>query len=77
MKASIIERFIKTIKKWLWKRFTYNCSHKRIGNELTDVINTYNHKIHLAIEDVPVTVNPTSAHALTQCLRVQAYQSST
>lgn len=32
-KASIAERFIRTIKTWLWQRFMYNGSYKWITQE--------------------------------------------
>lgn len=64
MKASIVERFIRTIKNWLWQRFTYNGSYKWIGQELSDIVNRYNNKIHSTIRIAPVTVNHTNANEL-------------
>lgn len=64
MKASIVERFIRTIKNWLWQQFTFNGSYKWVGSELSDVIERYNNKVHRTIGLAPVTVNHNNAHTL-------------
>lgn len=64
MKASIVERLIRTLKNWLWQRFTYNGSYKWSGKTLTDVINRYNNKVHSTIKVAPVTVTQTNANVL-------------
>lgn len=63
-KASIVERFIRTIKSWLWQKFTYNGSYKWVGHTLSDLMNRYNNKVHTTIKVAPVTVNQTNTNAL-------------
>lgn len=64
MKAAIVERFIRTIKNWLWQRFAYNGSYKWIGNELATIIGEYNKKIHRTIGVSPASINTTNANDL-------------
>lgn len=63
-KASIVERFIRTIKSWLWQKFAYNGSYKWVKQTLPDLMNKYNNKVHSTIKVAPVTVNRTNANAL-------------
>lgn len=64
MKASIVERFIRTIKNWLWQRFSYIGSYKWIGTELSNIMSRYNNKVHRTIGVAPVTVTHDNANAL-------------
>lgn len=64
MKASIIERFIRTIKNWLWQLFTYKGSYKWVGEHLNNVMNKYNNKVHRAIGVSPASVNHINANNL-------------
>ena len=49
-KASIVERFNRTIKNMMYKQFTINGNHKWI-NIINDLVNKYNNKKHSSIEN--------------------------
>lgn len=63
-KASIVERFIRTIKSWLWIQFSYNGSYRWVGHTLSNLMDRYNNKVHRTIKVAPVTVNHSNANAL-------------
>jgi hypothetical protein len=54
-KAAMIERFNKTLKSKMYKRFTLNGNRKWI-NILDDLINIYNNTIHRSINDKPINI---------------------
>jgi hypothetical protein len=54
-KAAMIERFNKTLKSKMFKRFTLNGNRKWI-NILDDLINIYNNTIHRSINDKPINI---------------------
>lgn len=56
MKASIIERFNRTLKGMMWKEFSYNGSYHWI-DLYKDLVNRYNRKIHRTIKIAPINVN--------------------
>ena len=56
MKASIIERFNRTLKGMMWKEFSSNGSYHWL-NIYKDLINKYNRKVHRTIKMSPVKVN--------------------
>lgn len=56
MKASIVERFNRTLKGMMWKEFSYNGSYNWI-DLYKDLIDAYNRKIHRTIKMAPVNVN--------------------
>lgn len=55
-KASIIERFNRTLKSYMWKWFTANGKYTWI-NILPDLIQKYNNTVHRTINMKPVDVN--------------------
>ena len=56
MKASIVERFNRTLKGMMWKEFSFNGSYNWL-DIYKDLINTYNKKIHRTIKMPPIQVN--------------------
>lgn len=56
MKASIIERFNRTLKEKMWRYFTYTDS-KRYIDVLDQIVNSYNNSYHRSIKMKPVDVN--------------------
>lgn len=56
MKASIVERFNRTLKGMMWKEFSYNGSYHWI-DLYKDLVNEYNRKIHRTIKMAPINVN--------------------
>lgn len=56
-KASIAERFIRTLKSDLFKTFSYNGNYRWIGHTLNCVMHNYNHKYHRTIGIAPANVN--------------------
>lgn len=56
MKASIVERFNRTLKGMMWKEFSFNGSYHWL-NIYKDLINAYNGKIHRTIKMPPIKVN--------------------
>lgn len=64
MKASIVERFIRTIKNWLWQQFSYNGTYKWNGDELNSIMKRYNKKVHRTIGMPPNAVSYINADKL-------------
>lgn len=56
LKASIVERFNRTLKGWMWKEFSLNGSYKWIDN-IEKLVNKYNNTIHRTIKMRPRDVN--------------------
>lgn len=56
LKASIVERFNRTLKGLMWKRFSYNGSYRWI-DEIRDLVDQYNSTIHRTIKMKPRDVN--------------------
>lgn len=54
-KAQIVERFIRTIKRYIWSEFSYQGNHKWI-NLLPQLINRYNSTVHSTIKMKPNSV---------------------
>lgn len=65
MKASIVERLIRTLKHWLWQTFSLNGSYKWV-NQMKDLIKRYNIKIHSTIGMKPSSVNKANSNKLLQ-----------
>jgi len=59
MKASIVERFNRTIKEKMWRYFTFSDSVKYI-DILDDLIDSYNNTYHRSIKMTPNSVNETN-----------------
>lgn len=56
-KASIVERFIRTLKNKMYKRFSLKGNYKWIDGTLDDLIVEYNHTYHRTIRMKPIDVN--------------------
>lgn len=56
LKASVIERFNRTLKNKMWKQFSYQGSYKWL-NLLDELIETYNNARHRTIKMAPNAVN--------------------
>ena len=56
MKASIVERFNRTLKTKMWKYFTRN-NTKSYLEVLDDIVWSYNHSYHRSIKMTPMEVN--------------------
>ncbi|EGI68871.1 F54H12.3-like protein, partial [Acromyrmex echinatior] len=63
MKASIVERFNRTLKNNMWKTLTLNGSYKWI-DELLRLLSDYNHPKHRTIEVRPIDVTSVVAKRL-------------
>lgn len=73
-KASIVERFNRTLKNKLYRIFTYRNSYKYI-DVLQDVVKSYNKSIHRTIGYAPSEVTPELESELFQ--RLYGFQPST
>lgn len=60
LKASIIERFNRTLKTKMWKYFTHNNTFKYI-DILDDIILGYNKSYHRSIKMAPINVNKSNS----------------
>lgn len=56
IKASIVERFQRTLKMKMWRYFTHQNTHKYI-DILQDLLYSYNHGFHTSIKMCPSEVN--------------------
>lgn len=56
LKASIVERFNRTLKERMWKLFSFNGTYKWI-NIIEDILKDYNNTIHQTINLKPAEVN--------------------
>ncbi|KAG6438937.1 hypothetical protein O3G_MSEX000345 [Manduca sexta] len=56
IKASIVERFQRTLKMKMWRYFTHKNTHKYI-DILQDLIHSYNYSFHSSIKMCPSDVN--------------------
>jgi len=63
MKASVVERFNRTLKNEMWKMFTLNGTYKWI-DMLPNLISQYNMRKHRTIGMRPIDVTPTIADKL-------------
>lgn len=55
-KASVVERFNRTLKSKMWKYFTNNHTYRYL-NVLNKLVQSYNHTYHSSIKRAPVEVN--------------------
>src|SRR5436190_5723270 len=60
LKASIVERFNRTLKNWMWEMFSAQGSYKWL-DLLPKLLKRYNNKVHRSIGMKPVDVNSKSA----------------
>ncbi|KAK3907323.1 Putative uncharacterized transposon-derived protein [Frankliniella fusca] len=58
IKCSIVERWQRTIKSKLFKRFTYTEKYRYVDGLLDDIVDAYNHTFHRSIKMRPVDVTP-------------------
>ncbi|KAK3929353.1 Putative uncharacterized transposon-derived protein [Frankliniella fusca] len=58
IKCSIVERWQRTIKSKLFKRFTYTEKYRYVDGLLDDIVDAYNHTYHRSIKMRPVDVTP-------------------
>jgi hypothetical protein len=56
IKASIVERFQRTLKSKMWRYFTHQNTYNYI-NVLQDLLHSYNHSYHSSIKMCPIDVN--------------------
>lgn len=63
MKASIVERFNRTLKGMMWKEFSYNGSYHWI-DLYKELVDRYNKKFHRTIKMPPINVNSTNEKML-------------
>lgn len=55
LKASVVERFNRTLKTVMWKQFTRRGSYKWV-NDLQDLVDSYNNTVHSTIRTKPADV---------------------
>ena len=58
-KASIVERFQRTLKARMWRYFTHTRS-RRYVDVLPQIVQAYNHSYHRSIRRSPIEVNPSN-----------------
>ena len=63
LKASIAERFIRTIKEKLWRYFTYE-NKQKYTHVIQKLVHAYNHTYHRSIQRSPVQVNPSNQESV-------------
>lgn len=73
MKASIVERFNRTILSKLWREFSFNGSYKWL-NILQKNVESYNNSVHRTIKMKPVDVHQDNAYDI---LRNQYVENNT
>lgn len=56
-KASIVERFIRTLKNKLYKEFHLKGNYKWIDGTLENKVLEYNHTFHNTVKQTPVSIN--------------------
>lgn len=66
-KASVVERFNRTLKARMWRYFTANNTHRYI-DVLQDLVRSYNHSYHSSIKMTPMEVNEKNAFQVFQNL---------
>lgn len=70
LKAMIIERWNRTLKTRMWKKFSLNGNYKWV-DMLPDLVSEYNNTVHSKIKMKPVEVNEENA----ELLRLHVYNS--
>ena len=66
-KASIVERFNRTLKTRMWRYFTEN-STNHFEDVLPSLVHAYNHSVHRSIGRTPVEVTPDNEEEVWQTL---------
>lgn len=67
IKASLVERFNRTLKQRMWKFFTHHGSYRYVDH-LQDLVYAYNHTKHRSINMSPASVNENNVLAVWQHL---------
>lgn len=62
-KAAIVERFNRTLKNKMWKKFSFNGSYKWL-NLLSKLVDEYNNTVHRTIGMKPIDVDKTAERRL-------------
>lgn len=65
LKASIVERFNRTLKNMMWKEFSLQGSYKWIDN-YEKLLDLYNNKVHRTIKMKPSEVSTSNEHSILQ-----------
>lgn len=63
LKAFLVERFNRTLKSMMWKKFSLNGNYKWV-DMLSDLVTKYNNTVHSKIKMKPVNVNKSNADYL-------------
>ena len=63
IKASVAERFIRTIKEKLWRYFTYE-NKRKYTHVIQKLVHAYNHTYHRSIQRSPAKVNPSNQESI-------------
>ena len=66
-KASIVERFQRSLKSRMWKYFTHEKT-RRYVDTLQDMVHAYNHSFHRSIQTTPASVTPETEHEVARHL---------
>lgn len=72
LKASIIERFNRSLKSEMWKNFTLNGNNKWI-DMLNDLMKKYNKRVHRTIQVRPIDVNKANEKEILERIRAAKY----
>lgn len=75
MKASLVERLIRTIKNKLFKLFSLNGNYRWYGKPLKDEINIYNQSRHRTTKFKPNEVNGSNAHLVMNNIKLAQVKS--
>ena len=67
MKATLIERFSRSLLSWLWKYLTYRGGSRYI-DVLNDIVSAYNNRVHRSTGLAPAKVKATNAFKIWQRL---------
>ena len=66
-KASIVERFQRTLKSCMWKYFTHHRTLRYV-DILSKLVEGYNHAYHRSIKRAPVSVTPKNEPQVSEIL---------
>ena len=66
-KASIVERFQRTLKSRMWKYFTHHRTLRYV-DILSKLVEGYNHAYHRSIKRAPISVTPKNEPQVSEIL---------
>ena len=75
-KASVVERFQRTLKTRMWKYFTHNKT-RRYMDVLNSLVKSYNHTFHRSIKSTPASVTKSNEAEISKHLYPQLSESAT